>query len=340
MAALDFELPPELAATEPPEARGLARDEVRLLVSTPEDLRHTVFRELPDVLGPGDVVVVNTSATLPAAVDGTRHDGRGVTVHFANPVARGAWLVELRRPDGSGPTGDATVGERIRLPGGVDLEIVDTDQRFARALLVLEAPVESYLAMHGRPITYSYVSKPWPLSAYQTVFAREPGSAEMPSAGRPFTAELVTALVTSGVIVAPVLLHTSVSSPEAHEPPVAERFRVPETTARVVNLARRSGGRVVAVGTTATRALETVASADGLISPGQGWTELVLGADRPARVVDGLITGWHEPGASHLELLTAVSGADIVRQAYDAALAERYLWHEFGDSCLLLPRLR
>jgi S-adenosylmethionine:tRNA ribosyltransferase-isomerase len=339
MTALTFALPCELAATEPPEARGLARDEVRLMVSAPDGVTHRQFRELPAALRAGDVVVVNTSATLPAAVDAIRPDGRDVTVHFAGPASHGAWLVELRRPDGSGPMGDAVVGERLRLPGGVDLEIVDTDRRFARAQLLVEAPVPAYLARYGRPITYSYVSNRWPLSAYQTVFAREPGSAEMPSAGRPFTAELVTDLVRAGVVVAPVVLHTSVSSPEAHEPPVSERFQVPESTARIVNLTRRSGGRVVAVGTTVTRALETVASPDGSVAPGHGWTELVLGVDRPARVVNGLITGWHEPGASHLDLLTAVGGADLVQQAYDAALAEGYLWHEFGDSCLLLPRV-
>ena len=162
----------------------------------------------------------------------------------------------------------------------------------------------------------------------------------MPSAGRPFTSDLVTDLVTAGVVVAPIVLHTSVSSPEAHEPPVSERFRVPEATARVVNMARRSGGRVVAVGTTVTRALETVANTEGVVSAAHGWTDLVLGADRPARVVDGLVTGWHEPGASHLDLLTSVAGAELVTAAYDEALRHGYLWHEFGDSCLLLPDRR
>jgi S-adenosylmethionine:tRNA ribosyltransferase-isomerase len=131
-------------------------------------------------------------------------------------------------------------------------------------------------------------------------------------------------------------LHCSVSSPETGEPPLPERFRVPEATARLVNATRAAGSRVVAIGTTVTRALETVASADGSVSPGHGWTDLVLGPERPTHVVDGLVTGWHEPGASHLQLLTAVAGAELVHKAYDEALAERYLWHEFGDSCLLL----
>ena len=340
MAILDFAVPPELSAAEPPERRGLARDEVRLLVAGADGVHHAEFRDIAKFLTPGDVVVVNTSATLAAAVDGVRAAGRPVTVHFANPGRHGEWLVELRRPDGTGPSRDAATGEQIALPGGVTLLIIEAQDRFARARLVAEGPVESYLAQRGRPISYSYVHGRWPLSAYQTVFAREPGSAEMPSAARPFTADVVTDLVTAGVVIAPIVLHTSVSSPEAGEPPVAERFRVPEATARVVNSTRDGGGRVVAVGTTVTRALETVATRDGRVSPGQGWTELVLGPDRPARVVDGLVTGWHEPGASHLELLTAVAGTDLVRQAYDKALAHRYLWHEFGDSCLLLPERR
>jgi len=337
MAPLTFTLPHELSASAPPESRGLARDEVRLLVAGSAGLEHRRFRDITGYLSPGDVLVVNTSATLAAAVDGVRRDFSRVTVHFVNPSTDGTWLVELRRPDGTGPVRDVQSDEQVTLPGGIGLHVLEVDGRFARSRLLYEGPVEGYLAHFGRPITYSYVQGRWPLSAYQTIFAREPGSAEMPSAGRPFTADLVIDLVAAGVVVAPIVLHTSVSSPEAGEPPVAERFRVSAATAGVVNLARRGGGRVVAVGTTVTRALETVASPNGVVSAGQGWTELVLGPDRPARVVTGLVTGWHEPGASHLQLLTAVGGDALVCAAYDEALVQRYLWHEFGDSCLLLP---
>ena len=169
------------------------------------------------------------------------------------------------------------------------------------------------------------------------MFAREPGSAEMPSAGRPFTTELVTDLVTRGIAIAPITLHTGVSSQDAGEPPQPERYAVPETTARAVNMTRAAGGRVVAVGTTVTRALESAADGGGVIRGRAGWTDLVLGPQRPARVVSGLVTGWHAPGASHLDLLDAVAGADLVDRAYHEAVRARYLWHEFGDSCLLLP---
>jgi len=195
----------------------------------------------------------------------------------------------------------------------------------------------TFLARHGRPIRYSYVPDPWPLSAYQTVFARIPGSAEMPSAGRPFSAGLVTDLIAAGVVIAPITLHAGVASLEAGEPPLPERFTVPEPTAQLVNLTRARDRRVVAVGTTCTRALESAAAPDGTVRARHGWTDLVLGAGHPARVITGLVTGWHDPEASHLALLEAVAGQELVRAAYLEAEQAGYLWHEFGDSCLLLP---
>jgi S-adenosylmethionine:tRNA ribosyltransferase-isomerase len=238
---------------------------------------------------------------------------------------------------------DVAVGECVGLPDGVVLTVVAAhphgapDPRLWRADLAIEGAVEDYLARVGRPIRYGYVPGAHPLADYQTVFARQPGSAEMPSAARPFTTEIVTGVVTRGVVVAPLLLHTGVSSLETGEAPLPERFEVPETTARLVNLTRASGGRVVAAGTTVTRALESAADADGTVQARAGWTDLVLSPARPARVVRGLVTGWHAPGASHLRLLEAVASEALVARAYAAALRHRYLWHEFGDSCLLLP---
>jgi len=334
---MKFELPDELAATKPPKVR----DQVRLLIARPDGMTHARFADLAAFLAPGDLVVVNTSATLAAAVDGARPDGRAVTVHFSTALDDGTWLVEVRpATHARGPVPDASAGERIALPAGVTVTLAEQHGRLWRAGIGVEASVLDYLARHGRPVTYSYVKGSWPLEAYQTVFAREPGSAEMPSAGRPFTSDLVTQLITAGVTVAPITLHTGVSSLEEGEPPLRERYRVPGATARLVNLTRASGGRIVAVGTTVTRALETVAHVDGWVGPRSGWTDLVLGPNRRARVVDGLITGWHAPGASHLRLLEAVAGPDLVAAAYEEALRHRYLWHEFGDSCLLLPKRR
>jgi S-adenosylmethionine:tRNA ribosyltransferase-isomerase len=337
-----FALPTERAASEPPEARGLARDEVRLLVAHLGGMSHAQFREVGDFLSAGDLLVINTSATRPAAVDGVRSQRRAVVVHFSTPLDDGTWIVEFRTDKGGPPTTDVEPGEIIELAGGMQLAVVDSHpvpRRSRSRLWGVRAarPVEPFLAANGRPIAYDYVHGRWPLSAYQTVFAREQASAEMPSAARPFSHRLVTDLVARGVNFAPIVLHCGVSSLEAGEPPQDERFRVPPTSAWLINRTRVAGGRVIAVGTTAARAVETVAREDGSVSPGQGWTDLVLGPDRPVRTISGLITGWHQPGASHLSLLEAVAGVELVQKAYDIAIEARYLWHEFGDSCLLLP---
>ncbi|HCA85703.1 MAG TPA: queuosine biosynthesis protein, partial [Streptomyces sp.] len=231
----------------------------------------------------------------------------------------------------------------VRLPRGSQLvleEPLDARERLWWARPV-GAAVPALLNRHGRPIRYGYTDRDQPLSAYRTVFAVPSadgdGSAEMPSAARPFTAALVAALVSRGVQFAPLTLHTGVASAEAHEPPYPERFAVPETTARLVNAARAGGGRVLAVGTTAVRALESAARPDGTVRAAAGWTELVVTPERGVRAVHGLLTGLHEPEASHLLMLEAVAGREPLGRAYAAALAERYLWHEFGDVHLLLP---
>lgn len=345
---LAFELPPELEAREPPEARGLARDEVRLLVTraTGDRVEHARFRDLPSFLRAGDLLVVNTSATLPAALDACRPGGEPLRLHLSTRLPAGLWTVELRRPEGAatGPFRDGRRGETLELPGGARAVLLaprDGEPAAAPRLWVarLELPREplEYLAAHGRPIRYGYVPRDWPLESYQTVFATEPGSAEMPSAGRAFTPELVTRLVAGGVAMAPLWLHTGVASLEEHEPPYPEEFRVPEATARQVNLARAMGGRVIAVGTTVVRALETAADERGTLHPATGWTGLLVTPERGVRAVDALVTGLHEPRASHLMMLEAIAGRDQLDRAYRAALEERYLWHEFGDLHLILP---
>jgi S-adenosylmethionine:tRNA ribosyltransferase-isomerase len=338
MSAL--ELPLRLEAHEPPEVRGEGRDDVALLVATRHDrgLVHARFREIPRFLSAGDLLVVNVSATIPVALD-ARLDGQPLQLWLSTPTPDGSWLVELRtsyrRPFPRPP-----LGARLDLPDGVQAEVVARfagSDRLSVARLELEVPLEDYLRRHGQPVRYDYVPERWPLAAYQTVFAREPGSAEMPSAGRPFTAELVTALVARGILVAPVVLHTGVSSPERGERPYPERFQVPAATARLVNAVRAWNGRVIAVGTTVVRALETVAAADGTVSEGRGWTSLVVTPERGLRAIDGLLTGWHENESSHLELLEAAAGAELLERCYLAALEHGYRWHEFGDLHLILP---
>jgi S-adenosylmethionine:tRNA ribosyltransferase-isomerase len=341
---LAFELPAELEAAEPAEARGITRDAVRMLVAHrgSGELVHTTFGELPRHLDPGDLVVINTSGTIPAAVAATAPDGTALVVHLSTRLDDDRWVVEPRRPTGAttvrwtGPLPGRTLllgdGARAHL----DEPYLDSDRLWV-ATLDLPAPVLTWLVVHGRPIRYSYVERPWPISVYQNVYATEAGSAEMPSAGRPFTPEVLMRLVAKGVDVAPVVLHTGVASLEADELPYPERVVVPATTADRVNATRAAGGRVVAIGTTAVRALETAAGEDGIARPFSGWTDLVVTPDRGVRVVDGLLTGWHEPEASHLLMLEAMADRPILEASYAAALAEGYRWHEFGDVHLLLP---
>ncbi|HEX4790197.1 MAG TPA: S-adenosylmethionine:tRNA ribosyltransferase-isomerase [Actinospica sp.] len=348
----DFEVPQELTAHEPAEARGLARDGVRMVVGYRRAMRaeHHAFTDLPDVLTPRDLLVVNNSGTLPAALTGTLADGRPVALHVssAEPDERGAHLVELRRAGEDGraagyyPAGDspARAGLTVGLPGGAHARLTErfTDRLwFARIRLPRGLSLVAYLAWHGKAIRYGYVDREWPIEAYQTVFATEPGSSEMPSAARPFTPEVVAEIERRGTPIAPITLHTGVASPEAHEAPYAERFKVPQNTAELVARTRERGGRIVAVGTTVVRALESAVDARGRIRAADGWTDLVITPERGVHVVDGLLTGWHEPRASHLLMLEAVAGRPLLDLCYAQAIAGGYLWHEFGDVNLLLP---
>jgi S-adenosylmethionine:tRNA ribosyltransferase-isomerase len=337
---MEFTLPPELEAPAPPEARGLPRDGVRMLVSRAASgaVAHHRFTDLPRLLLPGDLLVVNTSRTLPAAVPA----GPGLVIHFSTGLADGCWLVEPRVPAGKAslPNGTAAPAQVIALPGGAELTFVErATARLWRARL--SVAVLPYLIRHGEPIRYSYAARRWPLAAYQTVFGRLPGSAEMPSAARPFTPPVVTDLAARGVLVAPVTLHCGVSSLEAGEDPYPEQFDVPPATARIVNLTRQSGGRVIAVGTTVVRALETAARSSPAgaagVAAAAGWTSHVVSPATGLRVVNGLLTGLHEPRSSHLRMLAAFHGGELLRACYDAALSRGYLWHEFGDVHLLLP---
>lgn len=361
-----FERPVAAFAGRPPERRGVPRDRVRLLVARSgpagTEVAHTRFDRIDEHLTAGDVLVVNDSATVAGAIDAVSDRHGAVVVHVATPLDDGTWVVEVRRaPDAERSVLDARAGDRLVLAAGrTTLRLVapypeagSSPAGVGNRLWQARASgtsLDRTARAHGRPIAYGYLDERFSLEDYQTLFARVPGSAEMASAARPFTPDLVARLVARGVVIAPITLHTGVSSQEAGEAPQAERFVVPRSTADQVNLARRRGRRVVAVGTSATRALESAIAdgadgadgddgddGDGRVVAASGWTSRVVTPAHPPGVVDGLVTGWHDPGASHLLLVEAVAGAELARAAYDAASGSGYLWHEFGDSCLLLP---
>ncbi|WP_426563728.1 S-adenosylmethionine:tRNA ribosyltransferase-isomerase [Angustibacter sp. McL0619] len=343
-ATTRFSLGPDSDAAAPPERRGLARDGVRLLIAEPHALQHRLFRDLPEVLSPGDLLVVNTSATVPAALRATHRRGGRARLHVSTELDDGSWVVEPRLPANDGPDLRLRAGDSVRLAAGVGLRLLDSyprpgataGSRLWRASVSPATDLLAFLGRHGRPIEYDYLHGSFDLADHQNVYASQPGSAEMPSAGRPFTAPLLVRLMARGITIAPVLLHCGVSSQEAHEAPLPERFEVGPDTARLVRSAWSAGRRVVAVGTTVVRALESAAGADGRVRAASGWTELVVGPGYSPRAVTGLLTGLHAPQASHLLMLEALAGPQLVERAYDSAVRGHYLWHEFGDSMLFL----
>lgn len=356
-----FDLPDSLQCAKPTEVRGIARDKVRLMISDKmtDEIEHTLFRNIGYYLQEGDVLVVNTSGTLKTALEAYRSDGTFLRVHLSTKQTDNQWVIELREVVGQQTkrfTGGFR-GEVLQLSSGG--QIVLDEPYYATDLLQVEAQanehlqlwqarievvdndndndsVESYLDRYGMPIRYNYVKEQYPQSYYQTVFAQEMGSAEMPSAGRAFTPQLVTELVSKGIQILPIVLHTGVASLELNERPYQEYYRVSESTAAALNLARQQNRRIIAVGTTVVRALETVTNRNGFSRSGEGWTNEFITPERGIFAVDGLLTGFHEPKASHLLMLEALAGLSHIEVTYRSAIREAYQWHEFGDLHLIL----
>lgn len=346
----DFELPEALECSLPTEQRGIARDEIRMMVShmATDEVEHRIFRNLPDYLEAGDVLVVNTSGTLKAALETRLEDGREARIHLSTPLESGHWIAEIREVyQGHSRRFIQDFSDRtLPIPNGAQLELLlpqNPDRTETGRLqlwevrLVLGMAVSDYLARFGCPIKYKNLDQSYPQSWYQTVFATDWGSAEMPSAGRGFTPGVVHELGKKGVEIVPILLHTGVSSLEVDEQPYAERYHISANSANSLNRARSSGKRIIAVGTTAVRAVETLTTPDGITRGGSGKTSLYITPDRGLYGIDGLLTGFHEPRASHLWMLEALAGKPHLGITYSAALEAKYFWHEFGDVHLILP---
>jgi S-adenosylmethionine:tRNA ribosyltransferase-isomerase len=334
-----FSLPPGREADRTPEDRGLPRDGVGLLVSSPATESHHTFCDLPSLLRAGDLLVVNESATLPASLPARAPIGE-FCLNLSTEYGPDLWLVEPRwSPSRPGP---------LPLDLGTDVEVGGLTGHWVAGypgiprleFLRFDGDIREPMARWGRPIRYGYLAREYPLADYQTIFGRFPGSVEMPSAGRPFSARLRRSLERRGIRFAPIVLHTGVSSLErdpndARSAPVyAEPFWVPSETAEEIARARRRGGRVVAVGTTVIRALESASEA-GVVRAARGFTRLYLSPERPVTTVDGLLTGFHTETSTHVALLSALVGTERLQRAYRAAISGPYLWHEFGDSHLL-----
>lgn len=340
---LRFSLPPELEAHEPPEHRGVRRDQVRLLVLPrfKGEFVHTRFDALGDFLRAGDLLVANTSRTLPGLL--RAHDERGdpIEVRLAQRRTSDRWDVLLL----NGRTHVGRAGMQLDFGQGLSAQIIQrqSDLPFLWQLEFDRCCTQLLDLIYrlGEPVRYTYVATALPIDLYQTVYANEPGSVEMPSAGRPFTWELLLNLRRTGVGFATLSLHTGLSSTrddavDATRPNYDEEFDIPQHTADLVNAAHQRGNRVIAVGTTVVRALETIARSNGMVVATRGWTRLHIDADHELRAVDALLTGLHEPQASHLDLLSAFVDPVRLQAAYLDAIDHRYLWHEFGDMNLIV----
>ena len=347
-APFAFTLPPELAAQEPPEHRGMSRDQVRLMVidRTTYQVHHTQFDQLGACLQAGDLLVCNTSRTLPAALNGCGAPGEPcLEVRLAEHLPDDTWLALLLCQHGEPFACGLCGGMQLTFGEGLTATVADRDATIPRLWKLrfsASGPaLIDLLYRVGRPIRYEYVAAPWDLDAYQTVYATEPGSAEMPSAGRAFTWQTLFALKRQGIAMAAVVLHTGLSSymdDELDRQHLAseEEYLIPPAAAVQMHQTRQHGGRIIAVGTTVVRALESAAAATGEVQPGHGYTRLHITAAHGLKTVDGLLTGLHEPEASHLDLLTAFLPAEQIRAAYEEAVQRRYLWHEFGDLNLIV----
>lgn len=339
---LQFDRPETLVATTPPECRGLNRDEVRLLVSRPEGHTHTRFANLVNFLEPGDILVVNESATIPASLPAEGKFGHFILNQSTN-YGNNLWLIEPRwSPAQSGPL-PISSGDIVQA-AGIPVRMVVSYPGISRLWFAqIEGDLETAMYKHGQPITYGYIENPPGLDMYQTLFSTIPGSSEMPSAARPFTRRVLEGLQSKGIEILSIILHTGVSSLEVEfdnveeQPLFPEPFCVTSVTAEGINKAKLIGSRVIAVGTTVVRALESAWNGEK-VQARRGFSRYYIYPGREINVIDGLLTGMHDPVTSHLALLYAISGKEMIKEAYQEALNEGYLWHEFGDSHLIRMR--
>lgn len=343
---VNFDLPQQLSCPLPSEERGLARDDARLLVTADDGLfiKHTTFQFLDEFLEAGDVLVVNTSATRPAALPILLPFHKKGMLHLSNQIEEGKWLVEIREIQG-----EKTIrwkggqeGMTFNLPNGARVTLKKRFYENRKLLdlwivvLNVKDNLDNYLKQYAHAIKYEKINDRYPMSYYQTFFSFEPGSSEMPSAARGFTRPLVDRLLKKGIQFAPILLHTGVSSLEEDEMPYPEYMEISPVSASIINSAKRQGKRIIAVGTTAIRAVESAANQAGLVQAYHGNTSLFIDQDYQPRIADGLLTGFHEPRASHLHMLQALASFQHVEIAYEEAIKHQYFWHVFGDLHLIL----
>lgn len=340
-----FDLPQDLVAREPAERRGLNRDQVRLLVVDRKShaIEHARFDQIGNWLLPGDLLVFNSSRTIPASLNGFDSSGSvSFDVRIAEHLADDSWLAMIVCKKSEF---DLHAGLQIYFGLGLSAVISEQHTNIPRLWQIRFSHKGSklfdLLYRIGRPVRYEYVSNPWSLDDYQTIYATEPGSAEMPSAGRAFTWKSFLELKRHGIQTAFITLHTGLSSFMDDDLDLKhlvseEEYQIGDHAAEQINRARDNGNRIIAIGTTVVKTLESAADEHGHINAGHGYTRLHISSDTKLCIVNGLLTGLHEPHASHLDLLSAFLPASVIHKAYDEAIIYKYLWHEFGDLNLII----
>ncbi len=334
----DYELPPELIAQTPAEPRGSSR--LLVLKRADSSIEHRRFSELLDWLRPGDVLVANDSRVVPARLFGRRWPSGGkAEVLLLHRLEAGLWQALVRPAKRLGP---GTVIEIAGADGEAGTaEMVAVGEGGLRLLrLSDEAIVDRWGQVPLPPYIHKPLEQP---QRYQTVYARVRGSAAAPTAGLHFTEHLLDSILAAGVELAFVTLHIGLDTfrPVRHEEPRqhamhSEYCQLAPEVARQLNQARAEGRRVICVGTTAVRAVETAARASGQVQPFSGWTDLFILPGYSFKVVDALITNFHLPRSTLLMLVSAFAGSDLVRRAYHEAIAQRYRFYSFGDAMLIL----
>lgn len=338
--AFDFYLPSELNASHPPERRGIRRDHVRMMVLDKKTgfVSHDNFFRLADYLNPGDLIVMNNSRTVPAILNASlyRHTKRihkQVEIRLARRRNEETW-------DALIVTDDVQLGDILQFSSDLSAVVMDIKKDSPlKTISFSKKGTELFNCIYaiGEPVRYEYIHNKWGLDYYQTVFASHPGSVEMPSAGRAFSWELLFHLQRKGIELDFIQLHTGLSyllDDELETSPTDnyEEYHLSENTIEKIRKTKASGGRVIAVGTTVVRALESA----GITGALNGVTNLYINQNFRLKMIDGIITGLHEPKASHLDMLTAFVPQHLLWNAYEEAIAQRYLWHEFGDMNLIL----
>jgi S-adenosylmethionine:tRNA ribosyltransferase-isomerase len=337
-------------ATEPRSIRESAR--LLVIDASRRAFRDARITDLPEILQPGDLLVLNDAATIPASLRAWTEEGSSIEIRLLRQARDSAWLAVLlgegdwRTPtELRDPPASVSAGDCLQIAGDFVAQIVETSDVSDRLVTLQfnrsEADMWAGIYAYGRPIQYSYLKHDLPLWSVQTAYASRPWAVEMPSAGYPLTWSILLELKRRGVELAS-LTHAAGLSSAGHQElddrfPMPEFFEIPERTADAVEKARRHNRRVIAVGTTVVRALEGCASAiDGRVAAGRGETDLVIDRSFRPAVVSGLLTGVHDTTQSHFRLLHAFSDETTLRRAWRYASDTDYLGHEFGDSCLVL----